>query len=320
MTWLLIAIILVLLASFLTLFAYFVAFYSSPRRAENPYKLPSGEQYEQGRELMLSLIRELDGIPFEPVTITAFDGVQLCGRYYHVRDGAPVQIELHGYRGSALRDFCGGNKLAREAGMNTLLVDERANGRSGGRTITFGVKERRDCLSWIEYANSRFGPVPIFLAGVSMGAATVLMAAGLPLPANVAGIIADCPYSSPEAIIRKVCREDMHLPPALLMPFVRLAARLFGRFRLDGASAVEAARDTGIPILLLHGEDDRFVPCGMSREIHDAAPGSTLVTFPGAGHGLSYIVDGARYAAAVERFILDCTQRLTGETAGAGHT
>ncbi len=34
MTWLLIAIILVLLASFLTLFAYFVAFYSSPRRAE----------------------------------------------------------------------------------------------------------------------------------------------------------------------------------------------------------------------------------------------------------------------------------------------
>ena len=209
---------------------------------------------------MLSLICELDGIPFEPVTITAFDGVQLCGRYYHVRDGAPVQIELHGYRGNALRDFCGGNKLAREAGMNTLLVDERANGRSGGRTITFGVKERRDCLSWIECANSRFGPVPIFLAGVSMGAATVLMAAGLPLPANVAGIIADCPYSSPEAIIRKVCREDMHLPPALLMPFVRLAARLFGRFRLDGASAVEAARDTGIPILLLHGEDDRFVP------------------------------------------------------------
>lgn len=79
MTWLLIAIILVLLASFLTLFAYFAAFYSSPRRVENPYKLPSGEQYEQGRELMLSLIRELDGIPFEPVTITAFDGVQLCG-------------------------------------------------------------------------------------------------------------------------------------------------------------------------------------------------------------------------------------------------
>lgn len=68
MTWLLIAIILVLLASFLTLFAYFAAFYSSPRRVENPYKLPSGEQYEQGRELMLSLIRELDGIPFEPVT------------------------------------------------------------------------------------------------------------------------------------------------------------------------------------------------------------------------------------------------------------
>ena len=55
-----------------------------------------------------------------------------------------------------------------------------------------------------------------------MGAATVLMASELNLPANVVGIIADCPYSSPEAIIRKVCREDMRLPPALVMPFIRL--------------------------------------------------------------------------------------------------
>ena len=198
-------------------------------------------------------------------------------RYYHVRDGAPLQIQFHGYRGAALRDFCGGNKLARESGQNTLVVDQRAHGKSGGNTITFGIRERLDCLSWVKYANQRFSSgTPIFLSGVSMGATTVLMASELKLPANVMGIIADCPYSSPEVIIRKVCREDMHLPPALTMPLIRLGARLFGHFVLNESSAVQAVGNKNIPILLLHGEDDRFVPCDMSREIFDACTGEKL--------------------------------------------
>ncbi len=86
---------------------YKLAFYSRPGHDE-PYRLPRGEQYLAGRERMLSLIRRLDAVEYEPVYITACDGVRLFGRYYHVRDGAPLQIEFHGYRGSALRDFCGG--------------------------------------------------------------------------------------------------------------------------------------------------------------------------------------------------------------------
>ena len=133
------------------------------------------------------------------------------------------------------------------------------------------------------------------------------MASELELPGSVAGIIADCPYSSPEAIIRKVCQEDMHLPSALLMPFVRLGARLFGHFMLREASAVEAVQHTHIPVLLIHGEDDRFVPCDMSREIFDACAGYKICkTFPGAGHGLSYMVDTNGYEQAVAQFTEYC--------------
>ena len=248
--------------------------------------------------------------PFEPISIFAYDGTRLFARYYHVRDGAPLQIQFHGYRGTALRDFRGGNKLARESGQNTLVVNQRAHGRSGGTAITFGIRERLDCLSWVEYANERFGSqTPIFLSGVSMGAATVLMDSELELLANVVGIIADCPYSSPEAIIRKVCHEDMHLPPALAMPFVRLGARLFGHFDLKESSAVQAVGNTTIPVLLLHGEDDRFVPCDMSWNIFDACTGGkTRITFPSAGHGLSYIVDTERYSEAVSQFVDQCLQ------------
>jgi len=285
---------------------YRLAFYSREKgRAENMYDIPSSEQYRSGRDYMRRLIDEMAAVPCERVQITSFDGLKLSARYYPGADGAPVELMLHGYRGSAIRDFCGGARIGLAQGHGVLLVDQRGNGASGGRTISFGVNERRDALSWIEYIRARCGAdVPVIVAGVSMGAATALMLSGMDeLPDNVRGIVADCPFSSPEAIIFKVAKEDMHLPAKLLMPLARLSAKLIGRFSLSAASAVESVRRARVPVLIIHGEDDRFVPCDMSREIHAANPRMVrLETFPGAGHGLSYIVDTGRYERAVLGF------------------
>lgn len=305
MLWILIS-LLILLAVLLaaTRWAFNQAF--APPKGLDPLALPEGEQYERGSDRMEALIAEMAAIPYEPVTITARDGVKLFGRYYHVRDGAPLQIQMHGYHGSAVRDFCGGNKLAREAGHNTLVIDQRAQGQSGGRAITFGVLERFDCLDWIAYANARWNSPAIVLSGVSMGAATVLMAAGLDLPANVRAVIADCPYSSPEAIIAKVCG-DRGIPAKLAMPVVRLGGLIWGGFDLFAAAPVSAVMRAKAPMLLIHGEDDRFVPCAMSREIaRHAGNHIRLETFPGAGHGLSFIEDLPRYRAVVDAFLADC--------------
>lgn len=305
MIWVLLPLLLLLAALLIaTRWAFNRAF--APPKGLDPLALPEGEQYERSRDRMEALIAEMAAISYEGVTITARDGVTLFGRYYHVRDGAPLQIQMHGYHGSAVRDFCGGNKLAREAGHNTLVVDQRAQGQSGGRAITFGVRERYDCLDWIAYANARFSSPPIILSGVSMGAATVLMAAGLDLPANVRAVVADCPYSSPEAIIAKVCGE-MGLPPKFAMPIVRLGGLIWGGFDIRAAAPVDAVMRAKAPMLLIHGEDDRFVPCAMSREIAARAGNHIrLETFPDAGHGLSFIEDFPRYRAAVEQFLCDC--------------
>lgn len=284
-------------------FAYRYVFYSA-NCEQDIYAIPKGEQYQKNHSKMTSLIREMDKIPFEPVEIISFDGLKLRGRYYHVQDGAPVQIQCHGYHGNGLRDFCGGNKIAREMGQNTLVIDQRAHGKSEGHTITFGIKERFDCLSWVEYVCERFGEeVPIYLAGVSMGAATVLMTSELDLPNNVKAILADCTYSSPKAIIQKVCK-DMKLPPKLVYPFVQLGAFLFGHFRLSDSSPAEAVKHAKIPILLIHGDADHFVPCDMSREIFEAcASEKQMVTIPDAGHAISYIVDSEQYEQAVKTFL-----------------
>lgn len=285
-------------------YSYRIAFHAPKRIEEQQYALPRGEQYVIHHPAIRKCMDEMRAVSFEEVYITAHDGTRLFGRYYHVKDNAPIQLQFHGYKSSAYKDFCGGSKLARTMGHNALVVDQRSHGKSEGSCITFGIKERLDVLSWINYILDRCGnDITIILCGLSMGAATVLMSADLSLPENVVGIIADCPYSSPKAIIQKVSR-DMHLPAKFLYPFVKLGALLFGGFHLEETSAVNAVQNTNLPILLFHGDDDRFVPCEMSREIKEACASSvTLEVIEGAGHGLCYMVEPKRYEEATMKFI-----------------
>lgn len=287
-----------------SLYAYRVAFYVKANHQKDPYALLHGEQYEQVADALYASTRRMEKVPYETVSITAEDGIKLVGRYYHFRDNAPVKILMHGYRSCALRDCSGGHYLAEKMGFNALVVDQRAHGDSEGSTITFGVKERRDLMGWIDFINGRMEQKqPIILSGLSMGAATVLAASELDLPENVVAIIADSPYSSPKEIICKVCRDDK-LPPKLAWPFVNLGARLYGRFSPTESSAAEAVKHAKVPILLIHGEDDHFVPCQMSRDIAaGCASRCELDTFPYAGHGLSYMVDPSGYEKSVYAFL-----------------
>lgn len=304
MTFLFICTAIIVLILLIAFYTYRVAFYSPPgRRSSLDDPLP-GEQYEAVSEHIYRAGHIMERFPCEEIEIRSFDDCKLFGRYYHVRDDAPIEILFHGYRSCAFRDCSGGHALTRKMGFNALVVDQRAHGRSGSSTITFGIKEHRDCLCWIEYVNQRFGTdTPVILSGLSMGAATVLMAAGLDLPGNVACIMADSPYSAPSAIIDKVCA-DMHYPVALCRPFIHLGAWLFGHFRLNRCTAKDAVARSSVPLLFIHGEDDRLVPCSMSAEIAAcSASASTVHTFPGAGHGLCYLTDPLRYEQVIFEFL-----------------
>ena len=294
-------VLIVLLASGFVVFN--MAYKPSKDRDVDYYHLPNNPQYEPYKAKSNKLTEELVAIPYEEVWIDSFDGLKLHGRYYHVQDGAPLQIEFHGYHGNAYRDFCGGNRIAREAGHNTLLIDERGHGKSEGKAITFGINERKDAKAWAEYASKRFGESQkIILAGVSMGAATVLMASQLDLPKNVVGIMADCPFSSPVDIILKVSREK-GLPKAVVYPLMFVASIVFGKFNIGAASPYKAVQNTKLPILIIHGTADNYVPYDMSVKMKNANPdGVDFLSVEGAGHGLSYMLDTDAYENAVKSF------------------
>ena len=297
--------VIILLVLITSLICFFRVFYSPERRilGEDEYEIPEGEIYEVYRDQMVGWIKEVRAMPSEDVSITSFDGLTLRGKYYECKKGAPVEIMFHGYQGNSERDMGGGVFRSFALCHNVLVVDHRASGRSDGHVISFGINEKKDCLSWVDFAISRFGEdVQIILTGISMGAATVVMAAGDEKLRNVIYVLADCPYSSARRIIKKVVKE-MKLPPDIIYPFIKLGAFIFGHFRLEEDSPIEAVKRAKVPIIFFHGETDDFVPCDMSRELYEACPTKKmLVTVPGAGHGLCVLIDREGYVSALKDF------------------
>ncbi len=274
-----------------------------------PHHIPDGPQYLPKHDEMHRLIEELLNLPKERVSIRSRDGLDLAGDLYAGEPGRPVHICCHGYRGLGVRDFCGGAQTLLSRGDTVLLIHQRGQGDSRGHTMTFGIREREDVLLWARYCAERCPDAPIFLHGISMGAATVLMASALPLPQNVKGILADCPYDVPKEIIT-LTADRLHLPGRLIWPFLQIGAFLFaGGLRFDHVCCHEAVKRTPVPILILHGEDDRFVPAYMSEPMAAANPARvTRYTFPNAGHGLSYLEDTPRYQALTRAFIDRCLE------------
>ena len=303
-----ILIVAVLTISYIT---YRFAFYNPTNKKNALLELPDNSQYTEFKDETDRLVKIMQETPYEVVEITSRDGLKLKAKYYHYFDGAPLHIQFHGYKGSAFRDFCGNAYLAEKLKFNALIVDQRGHGESDGNTICFGIKERFDVLDWIGYALYRFGDdISIILSGVSMGSATVLMASNLDLPHNIKGIVTDCPFSTPFDIINTVCERDVGVSPKLAFPFLMLGAGLFAKINLKSVSAVECVKDAKVPILIIHGEDDRFVPCEMSREICNANPELVrLETFADAGHGLSYMKDTERYHDILKEFLSYCHNR-----------
>ena len=244
--------------------------------------------------------------PCERVYIKSDDGLRLCARFYK-GNLKKLIILFHGYRSTAEHDFGNALEWYLSRGLNVLLVDQRAHSNSEGKYITFGLKERYDCKKWCEYAAEEHPEMDIYLAGISMGAATVLMATELGLVKNVKAIVADCGYSSPEDIIEQVLKRDVHIPFA--KPMMRISNAIFckpfGHFDIYAASAVGAMKkNSTIPVLFIHGKADSFVPCEMTVENFNAcAAKKQLLMVDNANHALSYLVDMPGVQHAISSFI-----------------
>ncbi len=243
------------------------------------------------------------------VTIRARDGERLVGHLHLTKNAKRTVIAMHGWRTSWSRDFGTVSSFFHKNRCNVLYAEQRGHTNSGGSYMGFGLIERYDCADWIDFINrqKRLSCLPIYLCGVSMGASTVLMATGLDLPKNVAGVIADCGFTSPAAEWEHVVRKNLH------MPYSRHQASTVKRLcekkiknAPDGYSTVKALKSCKVPVLFVHGTADRFVPIDMTYENYAAcASDKRLFIVHGAEHGMSYFNDRKGYEREVLKFFDD---------------
>ena len=240
----------------------------------------------------------------QDVYITSDDGLKLHGFWIPAENPRGTILLAHGYRSTMLVDFGLAYAFYHALGMNILVPHQRAHGESEGRYITFGVKESEDFLRWIHFHNETFGKHQMILSGMSMGASTVLFLADKELPSNVKCIIADCGFTSPWTILDKVYRSVTHLPSGLSLWAADLFARVFAGFSLTDKDTRKTLKKARLPVLMVHGLSDDFVPCDMTKQGFEACTGEKeLLLVEGAGHGVSFLVDKETYTKRIIAFL-----------------
>ena len=242
----------------------------------------------------------------ETISITTRDGWKVSGYLLSSpEDVNNTAVLVHGYRSFGADDFGAIFSHYREKRWRVLVIDQRTHGQSEGKYICFGVKERNDLLDWLNYLTERFGcEQKIVLHGISMGAATIMMAQELPQVRNkVSAVIADCGYVTPGQQFRDMFA-SMHLPYFPLFAISRVITRCMCGFDYFGASSAVGLKNAEAPVLIIHGKKDTFVLPGCSQTNFDACKSEKeLYWVDNAEHACSVLVDQPGYFKHIDAFL-----------------
>ena len=258
--------------------------WDQPPAKEPDPETPKGRAYYERKRKK----QEAEEIPYEDAWIVSKDGLKLHARYYPNEKAERIVILCHGYHGSVAADFAFILPMLKRD-CEILAIDERAHGESEGKHITFGAKEKQDIHDWADYmAQKNTRGLPVYLFGVSMGAASVLMNADTD-PAGVKGIIADCGYTNMHDIICDVQKAWYKLPAFPGVNMMAFNCRLSAGFSMKDADARSAVKRAKLPVLFIHGTSDHFVP------VHHTEQNAAACV---SRHRIVYVEDASHAASA----------------------
>ena len=291
-----------LLIFLVTLYFIYRYIFHSPRKGQNnDFRIEPGMDYQGTLEHLHELIAKVVALPYEDLWIKSYDGLKLHGYFYRNDKSNKFMLMFNGYRGTPRSNFSGSTLDAIEMGFNVILCDQRAHNLSEGHTITFGRKEQYDVVSWINFVWEKWGnSVKIVIAGISMGAATVLLASDKIDPEIK--VIADCPYSSQKDVISSMMKK-MKFPPKVFWPLAYLSCIIFGHAKLKDDALINVSNSKS-KIVIIHGNKDSIVPYKMSDRVYLANKDHVQYElFDGVNHDLSYLKDTGRYKIVVKEFL-----------------
>lgn len=291
-----------------------------PRSVESEIEFYAGEENYQNHMKDVEWF-ESQNAPL--IEMTSFDGLKLKAYVLEAPSMEKAEgtvLMMHGFHSGPVREFATIAKFFHEKNYRVVLPYQRGHGLSEGKYLTFAVKERVDCRDWMLKINEIYGAEkPVFVLGISMGCATVTMAAGMEnIPVNVCGFISDCGFTSPGEIIYWTMINDFGLPKfaaRLLSYSGNKMANWFADFDFDEYSTDIALTRTTKPVLFITGTDDRTVPCAMTERNYltysmtlagkgiDPSTVTKLVEYEGVPHAVSYLLQKEDYFKQLDDFV-----------------
>ncbi len=240
----------------------------------------------------------------ETWTIQSNDGLALNAVHYQPAEATGKWVVLvHGYGGNhtTMREFVD-NYLA--VGYDVLTVDQRAAGDSEGEWLTMGAAEAADIALWTQEIARREPASKITLHGVSMGAATVMLAAARDDCANLMAVVEDCGYSSAYNLFSQLV--PVLTPyPASIMSAVDVMSSIITGHAISEAAPGDAIGNATVPSMFIHGTADTLIAPSNAESLYAAsgAQVKTLYMVEGAGHGRSGIDYNEEYGANLFQFL-----------------
>jgi uncharacterized protein len=228
-----------------------------------------------------------EGLTFEDVWFAASDGVRLHGWLVPAPEARFTLLWFHGNGGNISHCVNNLKYVFRSLGVNILIFDYRGYGRSEGGMFDLSEEATyRDAEGAVAYLRGRrdlADTIPVYF-GQSLGAA---IAVDIARRQPAAGLILETPFTR----IR-----DMARIAAPYWPFPGLL-----QTKYDSLRKIQEVR---IPLLILHGDHDEWVPYDQGCRLFEAAnEPKTLYTIPGAHHNDTYVVGGEKYFEAWAGFL-----------------
>lgn len=232
-------------------------------------------------------------IPTAEIETTSFDGLNLWAMSYIQQEPSDLWIiGVHGYQSSytAIEDVA---MECYNRGYNVILPDLRGHGNSEGNYFGLGFHDSLDIITWINVIISENPNAKIALYGLSMGGATVMITAGQEdLPKNVFAVIEDCGYSDAYTMVEQQINALFDLPAYPLLPITDVFVQFRIDFSLKDVSPITFLEFATVPILFIHGENDKYVFQEMQDDLYQTYQGEKeILTVSDAGHTSSRKTD-----------------------------
>ncbi|MDO4510990.1 MAG: alpha/beta hydrolase [Bacteroidales bacterium] len=238
-------------------------------------------------------------------TVVTIGGTRLNATYVAARQPSRrVAMLIHGYKDCNTMMMHVGY-IYYHLGYNLFLPDLYAHGKSEGSHIRMGWLDRLDVMQWMRIANEKFRAdsvsTQMVVHGISMGAATTMCVAGEKQPPYVKCYVADCGYTSVRDEFSRQLKDQFGLPSFPLLDIASAMCQWKYGWNFEEASPLEQVKKATLPILVIHGDSDDFVPTSMAQPIYDAIPTAKRL----------YIAKGSAHARSLSDHRTEYTQIVT---------